>query len=277
MNRGILLIAFKSKTYGKYAYNLAHSIKYYSNENIHLVCDQVAVADIDLSIFDSVTKSEFTDDYCLNKIGIFERSPFEKTLYLDVDSICIKDIITLFESLNGERVFIQSMGLGGKSDKINYNIWAENNHIWEHFKLKEDAKYCGLQTSIVYFEKSKELTKYLSKLKQNYENRLPKERYKIMWGKQNQHPDELYNSVTMAQLGIIPKDLRPVFFPDHIEKQQVIEGNHYLVSMYGASGLVRPYAHDMYDRYMHKILADKKLPHYYKSSKLYKNKFIGVK
>jgi hypothetical protein len=142
--KGILLMCYGSSTYGKYAFNMAHSIKHYGNFPIHLICDSVSIKEINTSIFDSFEVIDFEKedkkDYGLSKIKIFERSPFEKTLYLDVDGVCLNDVEPWFNRIaNNHSVYAQLMGLGGLKDSISYNPWASNEVIWEKFNLKEDA------------------------------------------------------------------------------------------------------------------------------------------
>jgi hypothetical protein len=277
MERGIILMAYGG-VYHKYAYNLAYSIKFYSDEKIHLLCDQSP--DVDTSVFDSIeifepAKREDGDyDHCQNKIDIYKRSPFDKTLYLDVDAVCLKNISYFINELSGTYVYSQLVDSGKREDRIGYSVWANNETIWNHFGLTDESVLPALQTSVVYFEKGEHAHHFFLKLQENYDNKLSIEQYTSMWGRNKSHPDELYYSATMAQLGVLPdKGLQPIFYPHAKLTTTEIFDNYYLLSQYGAFGLTRPYAIDLYDRHMSSILAENKKNLQYKAGNLYKKKF----
>lgn len=282
---GILLMCFGS-TYGAYAYNMAHSIKYFCpSANIHLLCDVVSINDIDTAIFDSFEVVDFeTDekgriDNCMSKVKLFDRSPFDKTLYLDVDGVCINNIEGLIERLENESLYIQVIDSGKKDKEIEYSIWATNDTIWDKFNLNDDSVLPALQTSIMWFDKSKKTKEFFKKVEENYtNNRLKPEEYQYMWGKSRQHPDELYYSVTMAQLGVLPdQKLQPIYYPKKSIQDSELFKNYQFLAMYGAAGLVKPFAFNVYDRVLQKVFAAQNKNHYYKSHRLYKGKFAGKK
>ncbi len=274
-------MCFNSQTYGKYAFNMAHSIRHYTNLPIHLISDGESTAGLNMAVFSSHSIVEFERndhgkiDNCLAKIKLFERSPFEKTLFLDVDGIMLKNPEELFEILEGENIYTQPMGSGKRGDSISYN-WASNDIIWERFNLSEDTIFNTCQTSIIYFDKSEKAKDFFKKLEESYTKKLKSIEYREMWGRSKQHPDELYYSIAMAQTGITPKELRPVFFPERKEDDSKILENYYVLSMYGG-GNVKPYAFALYDRIMSSILNPKGINHWYKAKELYKRKFIRIK
>jgi hypothetical protein len=277
MDRGIVLMAY-GKVYHQYAYNLAYSIKHYSKESIFLLCDQMP--DVDTSVFDRIElfepakREDSKYDHCKNKISIYQRSPFEKTLYLDVDATCLKDLSPLFDELSGTSVYSQLVDSGGRNDKIGYSVWASNETIWEHFSLKDNDTLPALQTSVVYFEKGEKAKEFFNMLEINYSTPLPIEKYTSMWGRNKSHPDELYYSATMAQAGMLPdKRIQHIFYPHAKLTTREIFDNYYLLAQYGAFGLTRPYAIDLYDRHMSAILKDSGKNLLYKAANLYKKKF----
>jgi hypothetical protein len=278
---GILLMCFNSKTYGKYAFNMAHSIRHYTDIPIHLISDHESTDGLDMAVFSSHDIVEFERneqgkvDNCLAKIRLFERSPFERTLYLDVDGVMMKNPEELFEILEGENFYTQPMGSGKRGDSISYN-WASNEVIWERFGFDDDTIFNTCQTSIIYFDKSEKSKELFEKLERAYDKKLKPIEYREMWGRSKQHPDELYYSIAMAQTGIAPKEFRPVFFPERKESETKIMEEYYVLSMYGG-GNVKPYALAMYDRIMGSILRGKGINHWYKASQLYKKKFIRIK
>jgi hypothetical protein len=272
--KGILLMCHTSNFYGKWAYNMAHSIRSFCEIPIHLIHDLESIKGIDTSVFTSMQLTEFSKDFCLEKIKLFDRSPFEETLYLDVDGVMINNPEDIFTRLKGSMFWTQPMGTGKKGDdSINY-MWAKNELIFDRFKIDVNNLFTTCQTSIVYF--TKEAKGFFNQLKINYENRLKPIEYREMWGKSNQHPDELYYSITMAQMEITLQDFRPVFFPEKIEKISKIESDYWVVAMYGGNN-VKLYALEYYDRVMQKVLNAVGRNHKYKVHNMYKNKFINIK
>ena len=273
-------MCFNSRTYGKFAFNMAHSIRHYSELPIHLICDSESVSGIDMSCFSSYEIIDFEKndqgkiDNCIAKIKLFERSPFDKTLYLDVDGVMLRSPDDLFKKLEDFEFWTQPMGTGKKGDDgINY-MWAKNELLYNHFQIPEGNLFTTCQTSIIYFTKGAK--DFFRCLKANYSNKLEPKDYKEMWGKSKQHPDELYYSVTMAQLGITLLELRPVFFPERVASVTEILNDFYVLSMYGGTN-VKPYALKLYDRIMSSILNPIGINHWFKVDQLYKNKFINIK
>jgi hypothetical protein len=274
MEKGILLMAFGNPVYGKYAYNMANSIRHLNkNIPVHLICDHEALSHIDTHAFTSFEIHDFSFDPCINKINLFDKSPFDQTLYLDVDGVCLNDPELILDEISkGHFIYSQVLGSGGFKDSISYNAWASNETIWKHFKLKEDAVFPAVQTSVIYFDKTKEAANFFKKLKENYKKKLDKKEYLALWNREKNHPDELYYSVTMAQLNILPnKAIQPVFFPKDQERDSVILKDFTILSMWG-NNIVKPYAKKLYDRIMFNVYRSIGENHLYKADKLYKGK-----
>lgn len=281
MSKGILLIAY-GRHYGKFAYNLAASIKALSNNvHIHLVCDLEAIKDIPMMFFDSYEVYDFPTengriDPCQTKVDIIKMTPFDKTMYLDVDAVCLNNIEPLFDELNGTEVYVHIMGYGGEFDKIEYSHWASNEVIWPHFKLASNAILPSTQTSIIYFEKGAKSKKFFAQLQKNYTNRLDKSKYTNMWGLSKCHPDELYFAVTLAQLEMLPKkELNPIFYPVKLENEGKILQDYYLLSIYGAHRTIKNYSLSLYDRVMKGVGKVFGFYHRFDAHGLYKHKFAG--
>jgi len=89
----ILLIAYGNSAYAKFASNLAYSIKKFFNVHITLASDGCHEG-YDMSKIDSIipfNPNDFSNDPCLIKISLLEISPYDKTIYLDVDMICLNN------------------------------------------------------------------------------------------------------------------------------------------------------------------------------------------
>jgi hypothetical protein len=278
MNKGILLMAYGDKAYLKYAYNMAFSIKYFSAIPICLLCENTE--GVDASVFDRIItfdpekRIDGHYDYAKNKINIDKYTPFDKTLYLDVDGVCLKNIDPIFDLLSGSEFYAQIVDAGGKKDKIDYSIWATNETIWHHFELDELATLPASQTSIIYFENNK----VFDQARINYKKALSRDQYISQWGRSSSHPDELYFSVALAQLNIMPdRSVQPIFYPHVKVPTSEIFEKYYILSQYGGFGLSRPYSIDLYDRHLSSIMNKSGVSLAAKGAHLYRNKFHALK
>ena len=103
MDKGILLIAL-GKHYNKLAYNMAKSIKRFSDIPIAVITDDKE--EFLLDAFDIIIEPklhDYLEGYAFNpfkfKTYIYDYTPFEHTIYLDVDGIALKDLTPLLEKL----------------------------------------------------------------------------------------------------------------------------------------------------------------------------------
>jgi hypothetical protein len=249
MTTGILLIAFGRIGYMKMAFNMAKSLKHFSPDvQIALATDgtHVAIKEIEnyVDIFVPIEKG----DPGTIKMSMYNLTPFDNTLYLDVDGICIKDIRPLINAYKKDgRPFISDVhGEGGINDTIGYSIWALNKHIWAWWNLPIDAKFQGIQTSLVWFTKeSKPLFDCIQETKN-----FPKKFLIHKWG--NSIPDELVFGGAAAKVGFDAKFTgRPIFFGNRangrISYEEMVQ-KHYINSMYGNVNLVLSRYRRFYDQ-----------------------------
>jgi len=121
MNNGICLLCFGDKSFGKLTYNLISSIKENSNIHVTVFTDFKSLKSIDKTIIDDI--KEIPKDFLyINGIShpnrfkmlLYDLSPYENTIYLDVDSLCIKNenIEKLFNLLD------DNIDLIGQNEKI---------------------------------------------------------------------------------------------------------------------------------------------------------------
>lgn len=116
--KGILLISLGGNNYAGWAVNMAASLRYNSpNVKIAVVVDDKSKAVLINypQLFDFIIDAN-TKDYTNDegkfapgkmKLAMYDYSPFEKTIYLDIDGLVIRDIEPLFERLNGHDVASQ--------------------------------------------------------------------------------------------------------------------------------------------------------------------------
>ena len=267
--KGIVLFAFGKAGYILSAFNLAMSIKKYSNIPIALFvsekeigaigidwlkkfCDHIEILEPDTFMLDGRI------DPAVLKCEMYDYLPYDQNLYIDVDSLCVKSLDPLMDYLSqlGEFYIAPVLGQGGKADSISYSLWAKNEDIWEYFKLPEGAILPALQTSWCYIEKTEEAKAFFSDIKAN--RAFPMDKLQMKWG--GTMPDELIYSGTCAQHGMIPKCDKQdeVYFFGNTHDPNVktptdLEKNFYFMSIYGpgkGKPLVKLRYLEWYDRYV---------------------------
>jgi hypothetical protein len=292
MTQGIALMAFGDATYGKYAFNLALSLKRFSPAlKIQLIHDDIALSQLDqfhLNFFDHFTPLKKEDMYVNDKLypaqvktRIYDYLVFNESIYLDVDAVALKDITPLMNlcSLKEGYYFTQVHRLHRLEDgrgEIRDMAWATADTIWNHYRLKEDAILPATQSSFAYIKKCNESESLFKKLQENLSNPIPLEKLRYKWG--GSQPDELYLNVTLAQLGLNPSlGIDPIYFSNYqIKNQSIVEQDYYLLGVFGGTGVTHSSVHHLYDRIMQNYCREHfNLPHQFKNINLVKYKFSG--
>jgi len=178
---GILLIAYNNEIYYRYACNLAHSIKINSNKKIQIICDDKInklIEDDNSSPFDYVTNIK--EVYCSPgemKIMMYDLSMFEKTLFIDVDSLLFTNIKIdwIFNEFNEmdfmcanggtfnikESQDIALVSAGGTIAKFVNHFNIENTYLTKVYSFFVYFKKC--ESTKRYFDETKNVYKDLSK------------------------------------------------------------------------------------------------------------------
>lgn len=268
-DKGVILVALGHKAYFQMAYNIALTIRATSpGIQIALVHEKDKNI-IDPDLYDYTIPIKDADMHFGPKVSpariksrIADYTPFNHTLYLDVDGFVINDLNVLMEALIATgKPYITSVidyGTVSKGD-YEYNIWASNEDIWAHFELHEDATIPSLNSSFSYFDSSAEAKALMAKVKQFDINRLPYEKLKWTWGKvgspRDIYPDELTYMAACAACDVDPKfHINPVLFSQKvISAWDTIKAEYFVVAIYGGSQTTHNSVWKYYDRYMHKI------------------------
>ena len=235
---GILLIGM-GKHYTRLAYNMCKSIKRFSDIPIALITDDTD--DFFLKEFDHIIRPDIQDyleGYSFNpfklKTKIYDLTPFEHTIYLDVDGIALKDISPLFDfNFKIQEVAKYTYANAETCDMVWTNkVGKSVKDIYDAYKLPHDAKYPEHNSSIIVFNKSEANDKYFKQAEHNYnDRRLP---FKTIGGL---YPDELAWNLASAQLEHYSDkpSLKPIYF--HWENKVLaggdIEKNFYILGMAG--------------------------------------------
>ena len=260
-NKGVIIVALGHDNYRKMALNLALSIRVSNPDTqIALVCNEGV--EEKFNYFESKYFSHFIEinekDYTINgkreiplaKTMIYELSPFDETIYIDSDSIWIKNkkvdkLFNEFKHLDfGFTLYHQNAHYPVDSD--NSNFWFKEGEtvkdLRKYFTLKKDAYYYHLQSSFLYFKKSKQAEAIFTKAKDLFIKRDFEFRD---WA--DSMPDELAFSLSLLNLDYkVDNPYRDIFYYPMSEiieddkkrgvkptERNLIENNYYFISMAG--------------------------------------------
>ena len=238
MTKGILLIAM-GNVYNKLAFNMAKSIKQFSD--IQIACITDSTHDDILEAFDVVIKPQMCDyleGYTFNpfrlKTRIYDITPYDHTIYLDVDGIALKDLSPLFDY----KFKIQEVAKYDYSTSDDCQmVWTDKagktlKDLYDAYELPKTRKYPEYNSSIIIFEKNKANEKYFNQAKFNYNDR--RLEFKPIGGL---YPDELAWNLASAQMEHYNErpSLKPIYFSwenKGVTGSQITE-KYYLLGMAG--------------------------------------------
>lgn len=281
MSQGIMLITFGKRGYSYAAYNLAFSIKFY-NPAIHITLyhDSETFSHIKSDCFDEkillsedqISPNGFIDP-CFLKTRLYDLCPYDETIFLDVDTLCFKDIQPIFDDMKGVdyMTHIYDQHTIDKGRDFPEMIWAWCDDIWSHFQMKETDILPATNSSIQFFRKGKKCKALWDQVKDNYENKMPFNKLRMHWG--GTQPDELYLNVALAQLGW-DQYKHYMFLGDKHSKLSLkeIEENYYFLSIYGGRGYTKLVYTEWYER-----IRQKKLKTPYKIAQIINDKHCNTK
>lgn len=289
-NKGVILLAFGNPGYIYAAANLAFSIKHhnkdvditlFADDHIHYIGeDQKALFDDiqPLSHEDTHRNGQLDPGYV--KVSIYDRLPYKHNLYLDVDALCLADLMpTIDDLIKDGRPYIATVVDSGdhNNENINYSVWAKTSDIVSYFKIPKKNKVIAIQSSWAFIRRSTEAREYLAKVKRAFTHGMERHKLKELWG--GTHPDELYFSGVAAMMGMdVAAKTQPLYFGDQSPRlghDEIIE-KHSVLSLYGnGNGKTKTpiMYYEMYDSYLRKysIQSDIKFRHH-KSDLIRKSK-----
>jgi hypothetical protein len=171
--RGIITMALKHPLYGRYAYNLALSVKSSDvNTQVAVVADEAALAHLhpgQRMIFDYIIPPA-VDKPLVNKFHLINLSPFEETLFVDADMIFspLADLNDFWRSMynvewtmanRGSDDLIKGISEWTTKENIEeayggVNQWYDLSSEWIYFK-KNDLSYTIFANAEMYYEENK--------------------------------------------------------------------------------------------------------------------------
>lgn len=201
MEKGIILLAVGHDNYHKMADCLANSIRVNGSKDLRicLVSDRDNHPDNLYTDFVGLPKSDIHPLRIKAKLN--ELTPFDKTLYLDVDMICTMNK-NMAELLEVESDFmIQNFGECIKSD------WADVEEI----KKAYDVKYLtAIFSECILWTKGKKSDEIFKKWSDNFDDiRVDYRKFAF------DIPDELPLMIALAQLNVVPEKWNPIYWRGH--------------------------------------------------------------
>lgn len=248
MDRGIILISLGNPYYAHMAYNLAVSIKYHAPDiPISIVKSQSSINqlfDWQRMIFDSEIELDLSKiktgenvKYLKTKTLLYELSPYEKTIYLDVDMIWspYKKIYDLF-NLSGLVFACRGEGI---------SEWCELDKLKNAYNINH---WYDLSSEFIYFDKSEKNKKFFEDAQKYYDDNIipvisskeKKEGKKGITQFANGKPDEVPFGIALEKNNIkipcpyLPSYWQPHYFTKRFEDKHIQE-NFYAISAGGAN------------------------------------------
>lgn len=182
--KGVVLIALGNPQYGRMAANLAASIRNNDKDTpIHLIYSGDALNHLTIPHRNLFTSFAECPEECYTKNGkhvylkaktcIYDLTPFETTIFLDVDLVTFpnKKFSDLFEELKDIDFTFQNRGfkdLSGENLDKNFSLWCDINEVKE--KYQTTGKFYHLASEFMYFKKNEENKKFFDLTKEIFDN-----------------------------------------------------------------------------------------------------------
>jgi hypothetical protein len=243
---GVVLLAFGKQGYYMAAANLALTINLLSPD-VEILCLTDSAATLNKIVtfrakyFTRIVEVEISkNDPALNKLNLYnfiEQHGFDHNIFVDVDSICFRDIAPLMHRLiSGKDEYLTNVHAVYKYEDgpaFPSMIWGTADVIWPHFNLADDAVLPATNSSFQYIRKGPVCKELFSLALKEYENKAPL-RAKELWG--GTHPDELYLNIALAKLKMVPRIPDAMICPVkgmRIEEISVLKTLFYFITFFG--------------------------------------------
>ena len=258
---GVVLVALGHPYYGNMAHQLAMSLKFGAPDlDVALFIDDRGGQYLDKhkrSLFDKVLKmpKEYTrfrgrESFLKPKVYLNHLSPYDKTLYLDVDMVWNpkRNAGEFIKELNGVGFTMQNRGhldmAKSKDLDSKYMIWATTRDVMTAHGFKSGKLY-NLSSELIYFEKSTKIDKFWDDTQSLFES--PKVKHVDF---ADGVPDELPFTIAMVKNKIYPHmdNWKPVFWESFMKIQPVereLWGSFNALSLGG--NIVPKYTKKIYD------------------------------
>jgi hypothetical protein len=202
LKRGIIIVACGHAYFGRLAWNFAMSVKAVDKDfPIAVVHSEQSLSHVSLDkrwVFDHMILLPGGTGFG-TKLEIHRLSPFEETLYCDVDMAWMpkRSPHDLFDELT--RVEFTSITEGHTEDKSQkYYFWSDPEEVRKKYKI--EGRLYQWRSEVMYFKKTEKVREMFTLAREIHVN--PGLTSVIKFG--NQVPDELALIIATAKLGIEP-------------------------------------------------------------------------
>lgn len=269
MNRGIVLLAIGDPAYGKFAANMAISIK---SENaglpIQIIYEEKAISHLSewhksfIDIYTPIDSADCRESGklvpALAKLSIYKYLAFEENIYLDVDGLCINNLESIFDQCKDGYYFSQVVGrylVEKELKEFPEMQWAKPEIMVKHFDLKEGDVIPALNSSFQFIRKGDKAELLFKTALDCLKNAIPNKDRWYKWGKDNMQPDELYLNIALAKVGLMPElPNKIIYFANkRMDKIELIKQDYKVIGLYGGIHFTHSSLQDYYDRVMEKI------------------------
>jgi hypothetical protein len=213
---------------------MALSLRYYSPEiKIHLLHD----GQIESGLFDSSDVLDHGICYTagrvnpsLAKMHVYDYTPFDETVYLDIDGIAVRDVEPLFE-IKGD---FKTQYVGDTQADM---LWATHDQFREHFDISSDVPIHGVNSSFQLMRRNKRTDKFIKTAQRLFANPIPLHELNLKWG--TAQPDELYLVGAIAKTGMdADAGIKPVYFRTRhqagaVDSLETIRAKHFIIGCWG--------------------------------------------
>ena len=211
-NNGVIIQATGNSLYGRFAFNLAMSIR--ANDRIipiTLICDEEGIKDLKPYMLNFFTEIKYINEkditfkgkkhHFLLKTMLYNYSPYQNTLFLDADTIINpkRMISYLFGELQHYNFVTSNNGYFDfkKNQQTlstkTYQYWGDIDKIKMYYDLRD--RLWQVNSTIIYFSKSKEAKNIFNLAEEIYRDELsPKKENK--WG----FADEYCFNIALSKL-----------------------------------------------------------------------------
>lgn len=291
---GILLCAHSRACYGYAAFNLAASIKFLSpSVHITLMCDGEATreyVDDHRRVFDSIVPINYqVGDPGIFKVSIYDKLPYDYTLFLDVDALAIMPVEPLLEKLVSEyeadpdgkyfRCHVHAWYDSTSPDDMPMMYWATRSVIWNQYGFNDSHRLPGTQSSMQFIAKCEKAEQFFLNVQRTMvDDPVPINMLKHRWG--GTQPDELYLNIEIARAGITPDIHGAMWFCDNSSKRpfQLQQEGCVFLSYFGVKERIKSHFMDYYNKQPVIFLRKMGYPnHYWKFHNVFQAKHAANK
>ena len=281
--RAVYLLLIGDKNYAQWTVNLAASVKFCSPE-MHIVLlhepgMKASIPQNEIHLFNEFIAidpaycydgNKLTPGVC--KLNLYQYFHHVENLYIDVDSLLLKDINGLFDQ-NKDKIIGCDTLWQGNQDSESWNChWAQLSEVKTYYKLPAAYKIFESNSSYIYSKKNKEAESFWNQAKQNV---IPE--YKGKWGQS--FPDELAFNIAFAQTGTDPSGQTAISWDSKLNNIThglvALTAHYYILTYWGGKNNAHIGHYGNYDLWagkVHRQILGKHNP--YKYANLMRSKYI---